>query len=211
MDNEEIIEKENTEELSVELDDKNKTKSKKNLIWQLFATFFKIGLFTFGGGYAMIPLIQRETVENKGWVTEDDILEIVAIAESTPGPIAINTATFVGSKTRGFWGAFFATLGVILPSFIIIFLISFLLEEFQSLKVVSYAFWGIRIGVLSLILKALWGMFKKSPKGIVSYIIIALALIMVAIIKIPAIFVIIGCALIGLISSIIAERKVNKK
>ena len=131
MDNEEIIEKENTEELSVELDDKNKTKSKKNLIWQLFATFFKIGLFTFGGGYAMIPLIQRETVENKGWVTEDDILEIVAIAESTPGPIAINTATFVGSKTRGFWGAFFATLGVILPSFIIIFLISFL-KSFSS-------------------------------------------------------------------------------
>ena len=88
---------------------------------QLFVTFFKIGAFTFGGGYAMIPLISKEVVENKKWITDDDILEIVAIAESTPGPIAINSATFVGYKVCGFWGSFCTTLGVVLPSFAIIF------------------------------------------------------------------------------------------
>ncbi|MBQ1988903.1 MAG: chromate transporter, partial [Clostridia bacterium] len=92
---------------------------------QLFLTFFKIGAFTFGGGYAMIPLIQKEVVEEKKWITDDDILEIIAIAESTPGPIAINSATFVGYRVCGFWGSFFSTLGVVLPSFVIILIISF--------------------------------------------------------------------------------------
>ena len=98
-------------------------------LFELFAAFFRIGAFTFGGGYAMIPLIQKETVENKKWITDDDILEIVAIAESTPGPIAINAATFVGYKVAGFWGAFFATIGMVVPSFAIILLICF--ETFQ--------------------------------------------------------------------------------
>ena len=100
-------------------------KNKWKTLWQVFATFFKIGAFTFGGGYAMIPLIQRETVENHNWVTEDDILEIIAIAESTPGPIAINSATFVGYRTCGVLGSMCATIGVVLPSFVIILLISF--------------------------------------------------------------------------------------
>ena len=98
-------------------------KSYKKL-WQLFASFFKIGAFTFGGGYAMIPLIQKEAVEKRGWVTDDDILEIIAIAESTPGPIAINSATFVGYRTCGVLGSVCATLGVVLPSFGIILTIS---------------------------------------------------------------------------------------
>ena len=90
-------------------------------LWKVFATFFKIGAFTFGGGYAMIPIIQMEAVEKNGWVTDDDILEIIAIAESTPGPIAINSATFVGYRTCGVLGSAVATLGVVMPSFIIIF------------------------------------------------------------------------------------------
>ena len=101
-------------------------------IWPLFWTFFKIGAFTFGGGYAMIPLIQKETVENHKWITDDDILEIVAIAESTPGPVAINSATFVGYRTAGFFGAMFCTLGVVLPSFLIISVISMVLDRFES-------------------------------------------------------------------------------
>ena len=100
-------------------------KSKKLLT--LFLTFLKIGAFTFGGGYAMIPLIQREIVENKKWLSDDDILEIIAISESTPGPIAINSATFVGYRTCGVLGSVAATLGVVLPSFVIIFAISFVL------------------------------------------------------------------------------------
>lgn len=177
---------------------------------QLFLTFFKIGAFTFGGGYAMIPLIQKEVVEEKKWITDDDILEIIAIAESTPGPIAINSATFVGYRVCGFWGSFFSTLGVVLPSFVIILIISFVLNEFQNIKAVQYAFNGIRAGVLALLIKALWGMYKKTPKNIVSYIVIALSFIAVAIIDVPVLLVIIGCALFGLISSIIISRREKK-
>ena len=114
--------------------------------WTLFQTFFKIGAFTFGGGYAMIPLIQREVVEKRRWMEQGDILDIVAIAESTPGPIAINTATFVGYRVGGFVGAGCATLGVVLPSFVIIFALSFVLRQFQALKAVQYAFWASRQG-----------------------------------------------------------------
>ena len=173
----------------------------------LFITFFKIGAFTFGGGYAMIPLIQREVVENKKWITDDDILEIIAIAESTPGPIAINSATFVGFRVCGFWGSFFATLGVVLPSFMIILAISFILNEFQHITAVQYAFQGIRAGVLALLMKALWTMYKKCPKNLVSYIVMAAAFILTAILDIPVLFVIIGCAIFGLISSIIIARR----
>ena len=147
-------------------------KNKWKTLWQVFATFFKIGAFTFGGGYAMIPLIQRETVDNHKWVTEDDILEIIAIAESTPGPIAINSATFVGYRTCGVLGSAAATLGVVLPSFAIIFAISFVLRQFQELKAVQYAFNGIRAGVMALLCKALWGMYKKNKKNWASYTVI---------------------------------------
>lgn len=182
-----------------------KDKLKKSL--QLFIVFLKIGAFTFGGGYAMIPLISKEVVENKKWITDDDILEIVAIAESTPGPIAINSATFVGYRVCGFWGSFFATLGTVLPSFGIILAISYILAEFQDIKAVQYAFIGIRAGVLALLVKALWTMYKKCPKNIISYIIMAVSFIVTAFWDIPVLAVIIGCAAFGLISSIIIKRR----
>ena len=174
---------------------------------QLFVTFFKIGAFTFGGGYAMIPLISKEVVENKKWITDDDILEIVAIAESTPGPIAINSATFVGYKVCGFWGSFFATLGTVLPSFCIIFAISFLLEQFKDIKAVQYAFQGIRAGVLALLLKAIVTMYKKCPKNLVSYIIMAASFVLTALLDIPVLAVLIGCAVFGLVTALMAERR----
>ena len=177
---------------------------------QLFMVFFKIGAFTFGGGYAMIPLISKEVVENKKWITDDDILEIVAIAESTPGPIAINSATFVGYKVAGFWGSFFATLGTVLPSFTIILIISFVLTQFQDIKAVEYAFNGIRAGVLALLIKALWTMYKKCPKNIVSYIVMGGSFILTAVLDLPVLAVIIGCAVFGLATSLIAERRVKK-
>ena len=176
----------------------------------LFTVFFKIGAFTFGGGYAMIPLIQKEVSEKHKWISEEEILDVFAISESTPGPIAINSATFIGYKIAGFWGSFFATLGVVLPSFIIISLISLILEKFQDNKAVQYAFFGIRAGVLALIIKAFWSMSKVCPKNILSYIIVTLAFIFAAIIKINVLYIIIACALIGLISSLIAERRINK-
>lgn len=184
--------------------------SKFKKILELFLSFFKIGAFTFGGGYAMIPLISSEAVERKKWVTDDDILEIIAIAESTPGPIAINSATFVGYRVCGVLGSFFATLGVVLPSFVIILIISYILKEFQDIKAVQYAFVGIRAGVLALLVKALWTMYKKCPKGIVSYVLIGFSFVLTAFLDIPVLAVIIGCAIFGLVSSIIIKRRENK-
>ena len=185
---------------------KNKLKT-----WlHLLLTFMKIGAFTFGGGYAMIPLIQRETVENKKWITDDDILEIIAIAESTPGPIAINSATFIGYKVGGVIGAFCATLGVVIPSFSIIFIISMVLREFQEYDVVRYAFEGIRAGVLALIVKALYGMYKKCQKGLWAYIIMVLALVLSAFVSVPVYFIILGSAVIGLVTFLLANRRMDK-
>ena len=179
-------------------------------LWSLFLTFFKIGGFTFGGGYAMIPLIQKEAVEKNKWVTDDDILEIIAIAESTPGPIAINSATFVGYRTCGVLGAACATMGVVLPSFVIILLISFVLEQFQEVKAVQYAFNGIRAGVLALLFKALWGMYKKSPKGWAAYVVMAAAFLLTAFLKINVLYVIIFCAVFGLTTALLAERRAKQ-
>ena len=174
---------------------------------ELFLTFMKIGAFTFGGGYAMIPLIQKEVCENKKWLDEKDISDIVAISESTPGPIAINAATFVGYKTSGFFGACMATVGVVLPSFLIISIISLVLTQFQSIKAVRYAFMGIRAAVLALILKALWMMFDQVKKKPLSYAIMGLSLLLTAFLKIDAVFVIIGCGLFGLLWSVLNRKE----
>lgn len=175
----------------------------------LFITFFKIGAFTFGGGYAMIPLIQSEVTDKRKWITEKEILDVIAIAESTPGPIAVNSATFIGYKIAGFWGSFMATLGVILPSYVIILVISFLLRNFAEIKYVQYAFFGIRAGVLALVVKALWSMYKQCPKNIISYIIMALAFAMVVFFDVNVLLVIIGAAVFGIITSLMAERRVK--
>lgn len=179
----------------------------ENNVVKLFAVFLKIGAFTFGGGYAMIPLIQAEVVEKREWITQEDVAEIIAIAESTPGPIAINAATFIGYKISGFWGAFFATCGVVLPSFLIISVISLVLRQFESLKVVQYAFNGIRAGVLALIIKALISMYRQCPKQVVSYGIAAFAFLSVAFLQLPVLPVILGCAAAGLMAAALAGRR----
>ena len=187
-----------------------KLKDKLKTLLSLFWSFFKIGAFTFGGGYAMISLIQREAVEVKKWITEDDILDIIAIAESTPGPIAINSSTFVGYKVMGFWGAFCATLGTVIPSFVVITVISFCLEQFRHLQAVNFAFNGIRVAVVALILKALITMFKKCDKNAIAYGIMIFSFVTAAILKIKVILVLIMCALIGLIYHIYSLRGGNK-
>ena len=121
---------------------------------KLFLVMLKIGLFTFGGGYAMISLLENELITKRGWVENDEFLNMVAIAESTPGPVAINAATYVGYKLAGFWGALAATVAVCIPSFVIIFLISLFFDAFLSLKYVAYAFDGIQVCVIFLILNA---------------------------------------------------------
>lgn len=175
---------------------------------KLFLTFMKIGAFTFGGGYAMIPLITSETVMHHKWISDDDILDIVAIAESTPGPIAVNAATFVGYRVGGVLGAFCATFGVVLPSFVIIYAISFILQQFKDFKYVQYAFFGIRAGVLALLMKALISMYKQAPKSILSYILMFAAFIGAALFDINPVFIIIGCGIVGVLSVIFARKEV---
>lgn len=134
------------------------------LLFDLFFTFAKIGLFTFGGGYAMISLIEHTCVDQKAWITHDDMMNVTVIAESTPGPIAINCATFVGYRQKGFVGALVATLGMTLPSFCIIYLISMFLDDFLDIAWIANAFEGIKIAVGLLILDAAFTMLKNTRK-----------------------------------------------
>ncbi len=135
-----------------------------SLLLNLFLTFAKIGLFTFGGGYAMISLIENQCVERKKWITHDEMMNITVIAESTPGPIAINCATFVGYKQAGLPGSLIATLGIVLPSFLIIFVVSMFLNQFLEITWISNAFKGIKIAVGLLILDAAITMIRKMQK-----------------------------------------------
>ncbi len=183
--------------------------NKLKLLWQLFSSFFKIGLFTFGGGMAMIPFIQKETVEKHHWIEEKDILEILAISESTPGPIAVNTATFIGYQKAGVLGTAAATLGVILPSFIIILIISTFLRQFQEIKAVQYAFAGIRAGVIALVIKALVKLYKSCPKNLMTYLIIAFAFV-AAVLGLNVIIIIICAGLVG-IGTVLFAKKEGKK
>ena len=135
-----------------------------NILLDLFLTFTKIGLFTFGGGYAMISMIENHCVEIKQWITHDEMMNVTVIAESTPGPIAINCATFAGYKKAGVIGALVATLGIVVPSFVIIFLISMFLDNFMEITLIANAFKGIKIAVGILILDAAITMIKKMNK-----------------------------------------------
>lgn len=149
-----------------------------NVLLDLFLTFAKIGAFTFGGGYAIISLIDKECVENKKWITSDELMEITVIAESTPGPIAINLATYAGYKMAGGMGAAAATLGMILPSFLIIWLISTFMENLLSIEAVAKAFKGIRTAVAVLIIKAalkiIKSMLKKTRHKYISVVIVSI-------------------------------------
>ena len=171
----------------------------------LFATMFKIGLFTFGGGYAMIALLEREFVERKGWLEHDEFMDLITVSESTPGPIAINSATYIGYKTVGVLGSAAATLGVCIPSFVIIYLISLFFDAFLSLTLVASAFKGIQACVVFLILNAGIKMFRKLEKKPLSIIVflaafgclIAFSLFSV---KFSTVFYILIGAAIGIVS-----------
>ena len=141
------------------------------LLLDLFCTFFRIGLFTFGGGYAMLPLLQREIVEKKHWATEEELLDYFAVGQCTPGIIAVNTATFVGFKEKKLSGAIFATLGVVSPSLVIITVIAALLSNFAHIAAVQNAFAGIRVAVCVLILNSIVKLWKKSVVDKLTFIV----------------------------------------
>ena len=169
-------------------------------LFDLFWTFCKIGALTFGGGYAMLPLIQREIVENKKWSTEKEILDYYAVGQWTPGVIAVNTATFIGYKLRGIIGGIVATLGVIFPSIVIILIIATFLQNFADLAIVQSAFAGIRVAVVALIITTVVKLIKSSIKDYLGVIIAIIAFVISAFIGLSPVYVVIAAALTGFIS-----------
>lgn len=159
---------------------------KKRIYWELFSTFFKIGLFTFGGGYAMIPIIEDICSEKKHWITHEDMMNVTIVAESTPGPVAINCSTFVGYRQAGISGAVCATLGVVLPSFLVIYAISMFLDQFLEITLVANAFRGIQIAVGLLIFNAAIRMVKLMEKSTFSWTVFACAFVAMVLIDLFA-------------------------
>ena len=153
----------------------------------LFLTMLKIGIFTFGGGYAMIALLENEFVSKKKWLDKDEFLDVAAIAESTPGPIAINAATYIGYKNAGVIGSIIATLGICIPSFLIIYIISLFFDVFLSLTLVAYAFNGIQICVVYLILSAGLKMLKQMKKSVFNVVIVTMTLLCMVVFSLLAV------------------------
>ena len=187
----------------------------KGYLW-LFLTMLKIGLFTFGGGYAMIALLENEFVEKKKWLEKDEFLDVTAIAESTPGPIAINAATYMGYKNAGIIGSIIATLGICIPSFVIIYAISLFFDAFLSLTLVEYAFKGIQICVVYLILTAGLKMLKQMKKTTFNMIIISITLICMVVfslfaVKFSTIFYILISGICGVVVYLLGKIRKEKK
>ena len=187
----------------------------KGYLW-LFLTMLKIGLFTFGGGYAMIALLENEFVEKKKWLEKDEFLDVTAIAESTPGPIAINAATYMGYKNAGIIGSIIATLGICIPSFVIIYAISLFFDAFLSLTLVEYAFKGIQICVVYLILTAGLKMLKQMKKTVFNMIIISITLICMVVfslfaVKFSTIFYILISGICGVVVYLLGRIRKEKK
>lgn len=172
-----------------------------NELFDLFKTFCRIGGLTFGGGYAMLPMLQKEVVEEKEWATSEELLDYYAVGQATPGIIAVNTATFVGYKVRGVLGAFFATTGVVFPSFIIIMTIATFLQNFSKYLVVQHAFAGIRVAVGVLILEAIIALFKKSVVDKTGIIIFVVTVMVGVLLNISPIYIVISACLLGLLLS----------
>lgn len=178
----------------------------KELI-DLFTAFFKIGAFTFGGGYAMLPMIQKEVVEKHKWATDDEILDYFAIGQCTPGVIAVNTATFIGYKCKKVLGAISATLGVICPSIIIICIIASVLQNFAEIPQVKSAFAAISVAVVVLILDAVIKMFKSSVKDTFGLIICLVVFGILLIFNISPVVIVVSAAIVGILKKNIGRKK----
>lgn len=178
----------------------------KNL-FDLFWTFFRIGGLTFGGGYAILPIIQKELVEQKGWATNEDIIDYYAVGQCTPGVIAVNTATFIGYRLKGITGAIIATFGVVTPSLIIITAIASFLESFSSFTIVQNAFSGIRVAVVALIITTIIKLWKSSVKDWMGIIIAVFAFISTSLFNLSPIYVVVSAAIVGFISKFFGGHK----
>ena len=166
-------------------------------LWRLYKLFFKIGLFTFGGGYAMLPLLQDELVRKRKWLSEEELLDLYSIGQCTPGIISINVATFVGYQQAGIRGAVFTTMGMITPSILIITLIAAVLYKYMYNRYVTYAFDGIRVCVVALILDILYGLWKKNVTDKKAAVIFAGALGLLAVFNLSAVILVILAGAVG--------------
>lgn len=176
-------------------------------LMNLFWTFCRIGGLTFGGGYAMLPMLQKEVVETHKWATEQELLDYYAVGQATPGIIAVNTATFIGYKEKGILGAIFATSGVVFPALVIIMSIAGFIDSFSDLNIVQHAFSGIRVAVGVLILNALVKMVKGSVKDILGIILFVATFIISTVFNISVVYIIVASALIGIISDFVNRKR----
>lgn len=176
-------------------------------LMNLFWSFCRIGGLTFGGGYAMLPMLQKEVVETHKWATEQELLDYYAVGQATPGVIAVNTATFIGYKEKGILGAIFATSGVVFPSLAIIMSIAGFIDSFSDLNIVQHAFSGIRVAVGVLILNALVKMVKGSVKDILGIILFVATFIISIFFNISVVYIVVASALIGIISDFINRKR----
>ena len=183
---------------------------RKDTLWSLFSTFAKMGAVTFGGGYAMLPILEREVVEKHGWCTEEEILDYFAVGQCTPGIIAVNTATFIGYKTRGMMGGIAATLGMVFPSLVIISIIWHVLEAFQANIYVKYALSGIQLAVAALITQAVIKLMKKSIVDRITAAIAVVSLIMMLFLDLSPILFVVAGIMLGLAVNIMKNRKNEK-
>ena len=172
------------------------------LVW----SFFKVGILTFGGGYAMLPMLQREIVERRGWATEEELLDYYAIGQCTPGVIAVNTATFIGSRKKGVLGGFLATLGVVLPSLLIITAIAALLTSFAEIPAVQHALAGIRVAVVVLVGFSVWKLMKSGVKGGFGWCLFLLVFFVSAIWGLSPVVVVLVSAASGWIAGYLRDR-----
>ncbi|MEQ0488310.1 chromate transporter [Anaerococcus murdochii] len=170
-----------------------------NILLDLYISFVKIGFMTFGGGYAMLPILEREVVEKKKWATSEEILDYYAIGQSTPGIIAINTATFCGYKMAKNIGGLVASLGFITPSIIIITLISKFLENFSHIEAIQHAFVGIRIAVCALVLYSVIKMVRKNANSLGKFAVFLLTFLAIAVLNISPVLIVIGVGLLGIV------------
>ena len=173
----------------------------------LFVSWFKMGLFTFGGGYAMLPMIQKEVIEKHGWATESEVMDYYAIGQCTPGIIAVNAATFIGYKVKGVSGGIVATLGVVSPSLIIIFLISTLITNFSELEVVQHALRGIQVAVCVLMFVAIEKLLKNGVKDLPSAIIFLVALVLSLFTNLSTVILVIMAAVAVYVLYVVREKK----
>lgn len=177
------------------------------MLWELFITFMRIGGFTFGGGYAMLPMLQKEVVENKKWATSEELMDYYAIGQCTPGVIAVNTATFIGYKNAGILGGLCATLGVVFPSLVIITLIAALLSNFADIEAVKHAFAGIRVCVCVLIFNAVLKLWKKSVVDIPTLIVFLAVLALALFTKLSPVLFVIAAAVCGIVVQVYSRGK----